>query len=245
MSSSSNRRVVYLVSYPRSGNTLVREYFSILQGRAQRSVYEGDVVDAPDTALTHALDRVELVKSHQIPADGSPMIYLVRDGRNATLSFLYMAFLFGGHRYSALTEAYEGIWRLDGVEGSWASHVAEAVRQSATRKALFVRYEDLISSPETALQRMSEFTDADVPAAVLGECVRRQKNCNRYAQNPYNGYLYTPAKGSIYDILKQHRGGDYWRHIFDARTKRYFHDCGATRLLLHFGYERSEDWWRE
>jgi Sulfotransferase domain len=245
MSGSSSRKVVYLVSYPRSGNTLVREYLSILQGRAQRSVYEGDVVDAPEAGLTHALDHIEVVKSHQIPADGSPMIYLVRDGRNATLSFLYMKFLFGGHRYSALTEAYEGIWRLDAVEGSWADHVAEAVRQSAVRSVLFVRYEDLISSPETALQRMSEFTNADVPPAAVGECVRRQKRCSRYARNPYNGYLYAPATGSIYDILKQHRGGDYWRHIFDARSRRYFHDCGGTRMLVRFGYERSPDWWRE
>jgi len=243
MSSPRDRTTVYLVSYPRSGNTLVREYFSLLQGRAQRSVYEGDVVDSPEAALTHALDHVELVKSHQIPSDPSPMIYLVRDGRNATLSFLYMKFLFGDHRYSALTEAYEGIWRLNAVEGSWADHVSEAVRQSAVRKVLFVRYEDLISSPETALQRISEFVEADVAAAALGECIRRQKRCSRYVQNPYNGYLYTPAKGSIYDVLKQHRDGDYWRHIFDVRSRRYFHDCGGTRMLLRFGYERSEDWW--
>src|ERR1019366_2237331 len=31
----ANRSRVYLVSYPRSGNTLVRTYFSILQGRPQ------------------------------------------------------------------------------------------------------------------------------------------------------------------------------------------------------------------
>jgi hypothetical protein len=66
---------------------------------------------------------------------------------------------------------------------------------------LFVRDEDLISSPRTALQRKSEFVKADVPAVALGECVRRQETCSRYAQNPYNDYLYTPAKGSIYDVL--------------------------------------------
>jgi hypothetical protein len=74
-----NRKLVYLVSYPRSGNTLVREYFSLLQGRAQQSIYPGDVVDPTDAALTHALDHIEIIKSHRIPADGSPMICLVRD----------------------------------------------------------------------------------------------------------------------------------------------------------------------
>jgi Sulfotransferase domain len=240
-----NRKIVYLVSYPRSGNTLVREYFAILQGRAQRSVYDGDVVEAPDPALTHALDHVEIIKSHQIPAGGSPMIYLVRDGRNATLSFLYMAFLFGGHRYFALTEAYEGIWRLGAAEGSWADHVAEAVRQSAVREVLFVRYEDVVSGPEAALQRMIDFTGAEAPAEVLSECVRRQKRSSRYEQNPKNGYLYQPARGSIYDVLKRNRRGDYWRDILDRRGKRYFHESGGTPLLLRFGYERSADWWQE
>jgi hypothetical protein len=87
--------------------------------------------------------------------------------------------------------------------------------------------------------------NADVPAAVLRECVRRHRGSDKYAQNPYNGFLYEPAKGSIYDILKRRRGGDYWRHILDGRSRRYFHDRGATPLLLHFGYERSADWWEE
>jgi hypothetical protein len=235
-----NRKLVYLVSYPRSGNTLVREYFSLLQGRAQQSIYPGDVVDPTDAALTHALDHIEIIKSHRIPADGSPMIYLVRDGRNATLSFLYMTFLFGGHQYSELREVYEGIWRLDATEGCWADHVAEAVRQSGARKVLFARYEDVVLSPETALRGMIRFMNA-----VLRECVRRHRGSDKYAQNPYNGFLYEPAKGSIYDILKRRRGGDYWRHILDGRSRRYFHDRGATPLLLHFGYERSADWWEE
>src|SRR5260370_288214 len=76
---STHRRRVHLVSYPRSGNTLVRQYFSILQGRAQPSVYAGDVVEAKGFALTRSLDNVELVKSHQIPDDDGAMIYLVRD----------------------------------------------------------------------------------------------------------------------------------------------------------------------
>jgi hypothetical protein len=236
---------VYLISYPRSGSTLVREYFAILQGRAQHSVYAGDVVNAAAAPLTHALDHIEFIKSHRIPPDGSPMIYLVRDGRNATLSFLYMAFLFGDHQYSELDEAFEGIGWLDATEGSWTDHVAQAIEQSATRKVLLVRFEDLVSNPERALRRMIRFTKADVPAAILSECVQRHRGLSRYTQNPYNGYLYEPAKGSIYDILKQHRRGDYWRHILDGRSRRYFHDHGATPLLLHFRYERSADWWRE
>src|SRR5260370_22493288 len=78
--SGANRKRAYLVSYPRSGSTLVREYFSILQGRPQLSVYDGDVVSSTNVALTHSLDHVEIIKSHQRPADGHAMIYLVHHG---------------------------------------------------------------------------------------------------------------------------------------------------------------------
>jgi hypothetical protein len=95
---------------------------------------------------------VRIVRVRMIGRD--PGEYLLPDGRNATLSFLYTSFLFGSHQYSELSEAYEGIRRLDATEGSWACHVAEAVRQNEARKVLFVRFEDLVSSPEVTLKRM-------------------------------------------------------------------------------------------
>jgi hypothetical protein len=242
---AAGRKRVHLVSYPRSGSTLVRRCFSILQGRSQLSIYEGDVVTAPSTALTSALDGVEIIKSHRMPADDGAAICLVRDGRNATLSFLYMAFLFGGHRFSELADVYDGIRHLDAAEGSWADHVGEAVRRAETRPTLFVRYEDLVSAPEAALAAMARFLDAEIPVDVLGECVRRHKASDAYASNPYNGFLHAPTTGSIYDILQRYRREDYWRRILDARSKRYFHDRGATALLMRFGYERSADWWME
>jgi len=240
----SGRKRAYLVSYPRSGNTLTRRYFAILQGRPQSSAYPGDVVNSSGTALTGSLNHVEIIKTHQMPTEAGAMIYLVRDGRNATLSFLYMAFLFGGHRFSALSEVYDGIRHLDETEGCWADHVAQAFEQSKTRQTLFVRYEDLIGMPEETLARITRFLGADVPAEILAECVCRQKASDDYGANPYSGYLYEPAKNSIYDILKRHRRDDYWRYIFDDRSRRHFHDCGGTRFLLHFDYERSADWWK-
>ncbi|MGP8122535.1 MAG: sulfotransferase domain-containing protein [Xanthobacteraceae bacterium] len=236
---------VYLVSYPRSGNTLAREYLAILQGRPQLSVYDGDVVNLTDVALTQALDHVDIVKSHQMPPDDGPMIYLVRDGRNATLSFLYMAFLFGGHRFSRLNEVYDGIRHLDEAEGCWADHVAQALRLSESRQTLFVRHEDLVRDPAATLARMARFMAAEISGETLGECVRRRAASSTYTANPNNGYLYEPEQGSIYDVLKRHRSGDYWRHIFDGRSKRYFHERGGTQWLRRFGYESAADWWKQ
>jgi hypothetical protein len=241
----AGRKRAYLVSYPRSGSTLVREWLAILQGRQQLSVYASDVVGSATSALTQALGRIDIIKCHQMPAGSDAMIYLVRDGRNATLSFLYMSFLFGGHTFSALSEVYDGIKQLDQGEGTWADHVAGALEQSERRPTLFVRYEDLVSAPEATLARLVAFLGAEVPDEVLQDCVERQETSSRYTAKHSSGYLYEPQKGSIYDLLKRHRRENYWRHIFDDRSKQYFHARGATPLLLHFGYERSVDWWKE
>ena len=240
----SDRRRCYLVSYPRSGNTLVRDHFAILQGRPQFSVYPEDVLQPKGAALTEALDHVDLIKSHEMPANDDPVIYLVRDGRNATLSFLYMSLLFGGHQFSDLTEVSDAVRWLDRAEGSWADHVAQALAQNDRRPMLFVRYEDLTTQPEVALAGMIHFMDADVPAAILADCAHRQKQSDNYAENPYNGFRHQPAPGSIYDLLQKHRRGAYWQRIFDDRSRLYFHESGATSALLRFGYESDEDWWK-
>jgi hypothetical protein len=241
---SSGRTRCYLVSYPRSGSTLVRDCFAVLQGRPQLSIYAGDVLHPTGEALTSSLDHIDLVKSHDMPANDAPVVYLVRDGRNAVLSFLYMNLLFGGHKFAELNEVYDAIRWLDGVEQSWSDHVAQALQQADTRPLLFIRYEDLVARTECALDEMTRFLGIEVPAPLLADCVRRQKQSDRYADNPYNGFLDQPAERSIYALLQQHRRGAYWRHIFDERSKQYFHACGATEALMRFGYEDNEEWWK-
>jgi hypothetical protein len=240
------RRRIWLVSYPRSGNTLMREYLSILQGRPQYSVYAGDLVDVAGPRLTDALDGVMLVKTHQMPTeDDDPIVYLVRDGRNATLSFLYMSFLFGGHRFTRLEDAYDGIRFLDETEGGWAAHVRSALTQGTRRSLLVLRYEDLLADPAATLVRMTGFLGATLPQTVAEVCVEQQSARTDYEMQPGSGYQFEPEPGGTFAILKQHRREEYWRLILDSRCQRHLHLSGATNYLLRFGYEVSPDWWRD
>lgn len=240
----SHKRL-FLVSYPRSGSTLLRKYFSLLQGQPQGSVYQADVVNESSAPLAQGLERIELVKSHQLPDGDSDIVYLVRDGRNATLSFLYMKFLMGNHRFSARREILDALRYVDAEEGSWASHVRNASAQCARRRILFAKYEDLVTRPEWFLQRVLEFAQAAPPSsAVLSECVRLERKSDSYERNPYNGYSFQPEPNSIYETIKRHRFEDYWRFVFDADCRRHFHEQGGTEFLLRFGYESSADWWQ-
>ena len=240
------RRRVWLVSYPRSGNTLMREYLAILQGRPQLSVYPNDVVEPPGPRLTDALDRIVMVKSHQWPSkDDDAVVYLVRDGRNATLSFLYLACMFGGHTVSRPADICAAVQRLDQTEGSWAEHVRTALAQQERRPLLILRFEDLIADPAATLVCLASFLGATLPLSVASVCVDQQRLNTTYDRHQVSGMRVEPEPDSLFALLKQNRRDGRWREILDAAAKRHMHLSGATEFLLRFGYDTDAAWWQD
>jgi hypothetical protein len=92
--------VVWVASYPRSGNTFFRIALKALYGLETYSVYEDrPLAENPHIASVvghRKADRtindlrrsanVYFVKTHELPDDDSPAIYLARDGRDALVS---------------------------------------------------------------------------------------------------------------------------------------------------------------
>lgn len=234
-------RPIYLISYPRSGSTLLRTYFSVLQGRPQLSAYPGDVVVPEVGSLTDALDDVRLVKSHHFHPVYRRIVYLIRDGRNAMISHLYLQFLHGGHDFSRPHELLAGLEQLDREGHFWGDHVAQAL---AHPDACFVRYEDLVAEPVTVLREVTAFAGRSVPEDALAACVRLVRASEAYRRTAWSGHRDRPEPGSMWSLLHAHRDGDYWREIFDPRARGWFHERGGTPYLVQFGYAASEEWWR-
>jgi hypothetical protein len=84
--------MIWLTSYPRSGNTFVRLILRHIFGLRCLSLYD----EHPKTAIPlDELDRLRassrriLVKTHGGPLDESPSIYVIRDGRVAIDSYYH------------------------------------------------------------------------------------------------------------------------------------------------------------
>lgn len=238
------RERVDLVSYPRSGSTLLRAFLAELQGRPQGSRYRRDVVLPTGRALTRVLDRFAFVKSHQQPSRFERMVYLVRDGRNATISFLFLSYLGRGHALERPEELADGLRLLARTDDPWGVHVRRALRAAEERAVLFVRYEDLVAQPASELQRIASHLGVAVAPETLAAGVRVAVARTDYFEHPLSGFTHRATPGSIYDVLQRHRDEDYWRLLFDAECRRVFHELGGTEGLLRFGYESSADWWR-
>ena len=87
---------IYLASYPRSGNTFLRMVLLNCFGLKTGSIYPADL--GRNQALERFVGHIEhdafgdiafpqgnlpLLKTHELPRDDLPAIYIVRDGRAA------------------------------------------------------------------------------------------------------------------------------------------------------------------
>ncbi len=161
----SNANVVWLASYPRSGNTLLRTvlwhcfgmrsasiYGADLGGNIALEEYVGHIEHGPDRQIVFPAGSLPLLKTHAHPSDDAPALYVIRDGRAACVS---------------LWRFYEGVVGLDAIIagrlqfGTWSAHV-EAWDPWNRPNTLLLRYEDLCHDLMQELPRISRFLHRDI-----------------------------------------------------------------------------------
>jgi hypothetical protein len=146
----------WLASYPRSGNTLLRTILFQCFGLRSASVYPEDVPEAVAQFTGHVewqtngrLDfgrqRLALVKTHTPPNDSRPAIYVIRDGRAATVSL----WEYYGRRHP-IRYYVSGETKF----GTWSAHVGNWNPLNRPQTTL-VRYEDLTGNLPKSLQTLS------------------------------------------------------------------------------------------
>jgi len=161
--------IVWVCSFPRSGNTFLRIVLNRLYGVRTCVVYDVDgVAQRLGSDLVGFADRpagiqamreaseVHFVKTHrqrdsQVD-DGDKAICLVRDGRDCLVSWARMASETKGRRFE--TELRAMITRRDEPgTGSWGRNVLSWLRPPAPHR-LVLRYEELVREPTDAVQRI-------------------------------------------------------------------------------------------
>lgn len=147
--------IIWLASYPRSGNSLFANLVAHHLGVSSYSIYK----EADYVAYTH-LNKDELrvatksqdvffVKTHEMPEDDLPAIYLVRDGLDSIISFAHYII---DNKINIPVPPPENLltWVLDSLInssdqfGGWGAHVQAWTKRSA--KTVVVRYENLLKS---------------------------------------------------------------------------------------------------
>ncbi len=156
--------IIWIASYPRSGNTLLRTvlwhcfglrsgsvYPDDFGGRKALEEYVGHIELGPDRRITFPDGGLPLVKTHEYPIDDDPAIYVVRDGRAASVS------LWEFYRRSMSLEA---VIRGQHRFGTWSAHLA-AWKPWERPDTLLLKYEDIMGDLAAVLDRIATFIGRD------------------------------------------------------------------------------------
>jgi hypothetical protein len=165
--------LVWLSSYPRSGNTLTRailnqcfdiktraidnsgddRVFASTEVREVIGHYSGGP-DGDDLVSFAKNDtNIHMLKTHLAPLTKDRTIHIVRDGRAAIVSYYHYL-----RDIEKVDVSLETVLRGEVYAGSWSSHYHLIKNQS---NRLLLRYEDLVRNPIEATSKISKFIGID------------------------------------------------------------------------------------
>jgi hypothetical protein len=158
--------IVWLASYPRSGNSYLRTVIYTLYGLPSISAYKKPVPEGSTHVSKHAWkkhthlslaemsesDETFLVKTHDLPPeDGNPAIYVVRDGRSSVVSYANLMLSKKGtvepdqQSYEFQTLLRQLMTDERSPFGTWSQNVKGWVQRPNTA---VIRFEELIRSTD-------------------------------------------------------------------------------------------------
>jgi hypothetical protein len=163
--------IVWLASYPRSGNTFFRVILNHVFAVKTFSIYNdtGDIGadDATSDIVGHCFlprefdlevarssEEIYFIKTHELLEnmtldESDKVIYLIRDGRESSLSFAKHLKNF----YGKSDDLDDVLWG-DTPYGSWGEHVRQ---WQNVDKMLLIRFEELTENPTTFIHQISDY----------------------------------------------------------------------------------------
>jgi hypothetical protein len=173
---------VWLVSYPKSGNTWTRFLVAnLLCGENESVDFTNIERRVPDiykfnNAQLAAVPSPRTLKSHEyFDPRYRKVILIVRDPRDVLVSYYHHHIKFGRipPDYSLLQFAQDFVAGRVDTFGSWAENTGSwlGAREHDAEALLLLRYEDMLQDPLAALRRIVAFLGMDADPARLERVV--------------------------------------------------------------------------
>lgn len=250
----SSKPLVYVISYPRSGNTMLT--------RMLAEIFDGQIFEAlpgsfiPFSKSIYPIDYpfIRIVKDHVARPEyhDDRCIFLMRDGRDCVISLAYFTYKMGSHPYWRRDELPAVIkWLHEKFPfGGWAAHAAQVCNlKNGGSDKLLIQYSDLLNDAKI-FERAVQFAANDIALTVDPALIFSQRG--KYIESIGRSKIANQAWGignhvafdSMFYDWSRNRGGTNWRTTWTPEAKRAFHDTGATDYLIEFGYETDPQWWR-
>lgn len=153
-----NDEDVFIVGYPKSGNTLLQHIIAHLvfglNKDCSKALINSCVTEFYNNPWFFRLDKKHFFKSHELPKiEYKKVIYIVRDGRDAVRSFYYMQKNMG--RKLSLEKLYMSGGNT--FVGNWSDHVMRWIENPYQANMLIIKYEDLLVDKKREILRILDF----------------------------------------------------------------------------------------
>jgi len=215
------RNIIWIASYPKSGNTWVRFLLlNLLYGKQESSERldklvpdihkRGFIVPPPGSSLTYVKSHLKMSASMPFLERTAGFIYVVRNPIDVMLSNLNYVYL--TYRTPDNPEIREDVkndyiaqfighrgdprWLKQGM-GSWDGHVESWCANPHQLPGFFVRYEDMLEDTLSEMRRLCDFlglekTDAEIQEAVNQSTFSRMRSIEqRELENKVEGFFFS------------------------------------------------------
>lgn len=217
------KMIVWLASYPRSGNTFCRSILNHYFGKQSCSIY-GDPNDIGANAELGALvghkagawDGLDLdefrsssehfyIKTHELPdatfSDKDLVFYIIRDGRDACVSYLRYSRKVAGHDDLPLQDVLRGAVQF----GLWGNHVLRWHQAGHPRIHQF-RFEDITAQPEAFADELSDILSLKRSKKPFPEFAKFQKAAPSFFGSGETGTHKTIFSAADAALFKMYNG---------------------------------------
>lgn len=229
---------VFIVSYPKSGNTWVRFLFAnLLKPDSVPLINFHNVHDYCPSGdgsneQINQLPSPRILKSHQSCNPKFPkVIYIVRDGRDVYISYFHYL------KQSLAPNCSLQDFMVNNTSpfGSWSDHIKSWLDAKHRNESnfLLVRYEDLLQDTYASFKKMAKFAGFDVSSAAIASAVGNSNFV--HMQNIERKYGRKYSNDSADSFVRRGESGE-WKECFGEEEWEIFQSKEDSRLLEKLGY---------
>ncbi len=239
---------VFLVSFPKSGNTWARFLIANLLRPERAADFATISTLVPDPFGTNKRDferasRPRVIKSHECFDPRYPrVIYIVRDPRDVAISQYHY------HRKCRKIEDDYPLEKFVGrflagqtcPHGSWGEHVITwLTTRRGDSRFLLIRYEDLIADGAGELGKIASFLGITASPQLLAQAVERSSADKMRKLEKEQSHISTLTKDSRKDLpFVRAAGKGDWKSSLPEPLARQIEAAWAPQMN-YLGYELS------
>jgi hypothetical protein len=240
---------IFLVSFPKSGNTWTRFLIGNLISPNERADFSNinRLIPDPEAMSKREMNRAKrprIIKSHQYFDPRFPkIIYVVRDPRDVALSQYHF------HRKRRLIDDGYAVEKFvtrfvageTSIYGSWGENVASWLSTRAGRAGfLLVRYEDLLENALLEVGKIAAFLNQPATPEKLKQAVDRSSADQMRKLEKEQALLWSSTRETRQDVafVREARAGGWKVELPPASVAEI--ESAWAPLFRRLGYELSQ-----